>query len=671
MEKYAIYSNTTEFVPIDVQTFDKQAFFLHIDESDPKKINEIENGAAFRDYVNSTFDEMPDKINFLQNLLKFCFDRTFSFRTTDSVKTFDDILVFVNDHLCNDHNNGWLFIWSGIELYILTKISFFFFHRSLVPTSYFSNAPNAPAKNAHFALLFNLPPGFGKTFQNCLLADEFGAKVACPTAKAAFLYTNESGANTIHSAYRISPFGGGRQKWSTSPQKKVNLPMSKFCIFDECFMTGHKLFSQAVEKVFQKSFFLLTGDTAQMPPVAATAPDFDKIFPHKLIKFCIDYTPSPYMVIPRFANAPKLQQFILRLKRFIDNNNNEQSEELTDKVVREWFDYLRIFNIQEEIDPKKMIDKIIEQQNQQNDFIDEDTLDKLSVNYAIVGFFNKYSENIIQQVLHRADFSNVSWPQNYGVDIMEEVEPIKSNMSGVVMSEAMFKRYNSEPRFRGLVSGYLNRLPGTIVSSSNKMYTGTYVICRKNMVDYDLDKVNGEKLFNGQVGYITNQDWSKVKTIPLSKGEFAVTNQDIEEFCKSVVFSVYLMDKKKVIDVHYQLVCICQNCVDNTCVHATNDKHKKEFSIAVCFWHVNYALTIYNLQGVTLKDVNVLFQTGELLKRHVLKTIYTLASRTMNPKQLSVDKSFFLSFFQKIASPNEKLSLGRTKILYAKILSLF
>lgn len=553
---------------------------------------------------------------------------------------------------------------------------------------------------------FNLPPGFGKTFQlqnllqqsdimvgihdRALLSNNYNSdklkvlkkslQICCPTAKASLLYDN---AKTIHSHFKID----FRKNEHTLKLNNIGSEKPMF-IFDEYSMISDSLIKIVIRDclISPWRFATFSGDSAQMRPPKAKLIKFEKLLAIKNHEFIndkirvVEFTPetnSAFIRIPRFKNSLPLQEMIMYMKKIIDNSSSctdydyVPTYNLTSSELKELISKMAIFEISKtKIQREQLVKLSVDKQKINFDAIRDPnniSISKFETPQCIVGYTNKYCNTIQNEINTKCmeDFYEVN---NNNLKIYIEGQLLNKTEDEILRDKSLVvphltiankclnfeseenntRIYTISEQYKSQMTKELKGLPGTIGQSDAIIKVGTYVICRRNTLD----------TFNGEIGLVTGITiyFKQRETFERMKTTRSLVNLGFDNFIEilpvnktddvNVVYSIYSFNKQTIKSLNATKYTQCLTCSAENCRH---DK-KVGDELKIMYWHPNYALTIYCLQGVTILDDKIVCETAETLRTDKLRTAYTILSRVVDPKLIVIDKWFILELLKSMFS---------------------
>jgi hypothetical protein len=123
------------------------------------------------------------------------------------------------------------------------------------------------------------------------------------------------------------------------------------------------------------------------------------------------------------------------------------------------------------------------------------------------------------------------------------------------------------------------------------------------------------------------------------------TDRELEKVSSEISLDVWDLDScSKKRTVMFPLP-YCESCKygGEPCAHHTLSSAKE--TIRVFFWHPNYAVSVFGLQGLTLNN-DLVCNSREVFGPHILRSVYVIVSRVTDPRKLFIDKTFVLQFIR-------------------------
>lgn len=584
------------------------SFFLKIDDN--LKLIEIINGHIFLLYFNyCKIEDFESQIDFLLYIEKtFCKNKV-----PLENKDYDPILNFLL--FCQNYE-GFLLIDSGLELFVLSKI-FYFYHKLF---------------NVTLWLKFDLLPGFGKTFQNIRLGRFLDNKihVVCPTAKAALFY---KGGRTIHSFFNI-PMS---ERNTDAMFPSSNNIEYDFFVIDEFSMVSCNIMSPIFQILKNKKcFVVITGDSSQLKPISSRQYDFDNCN-FKILNF----TNKRNCFLPRFFGTQyydRQVRLLYYLKELIkEKNAQKKTYELNIENLEMWLECLSIYDISNtEITDESIIDNYSKTQQETLSIIKsgrQENYGNIKSLPISIGFCNKYNLTIQNKIFDKY------FKEDYTIINGSSV------LNSTVEAGSIFitrKIFNNHYRFKD-VKKICSKLSGSIGDANNNLKIGSYCVCRIN--DYE------NKTFNGVHGVIIKKELTtktkNIETIICDNKKYSILDDDDNLF--NLKLTILLLHNSKIIEINISKKFMCKMCEEKKCVH----QNENPFYIQLFYWHSFYSCTLYFLQGSTI-DYNLVCNSKEVFKRHKLISSYLILSRIKDPKMLCIDKQFILETLEGIYGKSKK-----------------
>lgn len=558
----------------------------------------------------------------------------------------------------------------------------------------------------------NLPPGSGKSFQNMLLLKQYRAQVVCPTAFATLQYestANSGRAQTLHKFFKIfqTKINNYTEVYKINCDDEYS-KNNELIIFDECCMVAEKLLIEVLKfikhnnresfKQGKNIFCVLTGDSAQLPPVKGRVFSFEdykyngSVNHFNICKFEMNYK-NKYVVLPRFGFNTNMKCFVMSLKKIVDERLSK-----TLKLDVNSVDFLRkgfeMFNVQKERISRESVVANIETNVLKNLKILQDSKDYLAEFDSfmgmdkfkemgicsipiVIGYMNSYCVNIQQKILEsmqiefdKLDFlcsQDQTLPKECLFDSHDDfISAFYSNMSCVFVEPQ-----NVENDYIAL-GKLLKDLPGSVSNNKNVIRPGIQVLCRRN---------DGESVYNGLSGTVVSIKTNLKKNDLFEKNIYDSVDKrktagDNDNSCAFTVVNnlnkfdlrifVYNEKKNQIFEGKLRSVFLCENCEKGRCPHHPYVR-KNAPVVKVLYWHSCFALTIYNLQGVTIFDDQVCCETDAVLFRQIPQCVHVITSRMSKPKNLCIDNDFIEKTINSLYENKHVYSDVKLDKVYKKI----
>ncbi len=536
----------------------------------------------------------------------------------------------------------------------------------------------------------DLPPGVGKTFEverlyTILTARGDAMLITTPTAKTALAFEN---ARTLHSQFQIPVKKVDRASVHESlklDNVQRKLTATDVFYFDEFSMYSAELVYPILHELMRrKKFCVITGDSCQMPPVNAAPIRWS----HVPFPFVFRAEPHADILIRRFADPTSpLRKFILDLREligFVEESKHDGGKSgkvqfpLTRETLDMWLPAFAMFNVSESLTVDTILRTVETRQLQVCAVVDRlrdaglyeamtssatedwtrfDASELRQEAYPIVvGYQNAFSLEVAKYVLHKG---GIDTSRNY-YHVSAASAAKKARADGVISNVFVDKN-----NFLAWHMAHIEKLVApNVLDKLNVFYPGMFIKCREN------DRL--QRVHNGLTGiflgfrvrqdafaYLRETRFSNAATV--ARGSLA-SNDTVTVFVaaagedavleaqQAVSMVFYDLDAGRIREIKPTVKYLCDNCERRTCVHHTAGAAPR----FLCFnWATNYAQTIFNLQGTTLKNEQMYLVASRVLKNNLLKTLYIVLSRCTSPAQIVIDKEFVIKSLRAIFNVKE------------------
>ena len=469
-------------------------------------------------------------------------------------------------------------------------------------------------------LVFNMPPGFGKTRaikDLCRLYGETQVAISAPTAVAAHLY-DEAVAKTYHSRYWDVVYCKSRGSVWEHPEKVH--------VIDECYMCSRGHINEILARLRNsKKTTILVGDSAQLPPVLASSflPDDQSIV------FECDWD---RVLLPRFlTESAKLSfcdrvtefgRLILCLKRLIDQPEvYYPNEQYSVECFKELF--YRIFCVEQTENCSDVLAFVSNQQTALCAAYNDSTCLKNGekVTTRLASYTNELNQEMVPRICE-----NVRFDRGWLECIKDEWGKPVDAPACIVVCEDDFLN----PEYSATLTGLCKYTSTTTLKAVPTFFSGMCILNKHNR----RDAYNGEKFWVDELACSE----TTLRTIMVDK-----TACHVSTYKKGLSFSGYISVNK---DEHRTLEYIKYTY----CLRCGRSKTREQSCVEMCRAAIDYyelvitpayVQTIYGLQGCTIeKNVRLRLFSKLVFKRDKLRTLYVLLSRVKLPNQIVVDDEF-------------------------------
>jgi hypothetical protein len=461
-------------------------------------------------------------------------------------------------------------------------------------------------------LIFDLPPGFGKTACIQEITKMFNVCVACPTAQAALEIGY--GARTIHSLFKIN--------WEINSSINVKIFDYPPIILDEMSMISSAIFKECMLSC-KNGKFILIGDMAQLNPVCGSP------IPINSLRISSIFTSVPFISLPRFikdSNLNLLVNFmrILILDNKIVENLSNNKIALKAELLCEC---LKEFNRGK----NRIKNKRINYNHELNELKFITNKIKVLTNEEWSKHLFKNLNSSIENIPLYVFYKNVS-VYDHCESILKSRDVFNTNLQNSIFSTIFLNK-----NLKNIVNlDFLKKLPGSVVGT--RLLIGHMYTIRIN---------NGNEYSNGDkcilVDVIRNHEDTDNTNI-----EDNINIFNTEKFKFPCLMFKRIRDSK-IFSMSPNQYWLCKFCKLKTCI-----KHLIELKCFVFYVQLSYACTVHCLQGSTITDY-VYIDSDAIVdtKRNVsrgLRKIYVLLSRFTEMKFIYMELKtldFMLNFLLK------------------------
>jgi hypothetical protein len=459
-------------------------------------------------------------------------------------------------------------------------------------------------------LIFDLPPGFGKTVCIQEITKMFNVVVACPTAQAAL----EIGycACTIHSLFKIN--------WEINSSINVKTFDYPPIILDEMSMISSTIFKECMLSC-KNGKFILIGDMAQLSPVCGSP------IPINSLRISSIFKSVPFISLPRFIKDSNLNllvnfmRIIILDNKLVENLNNNQSA-LDIYLLSEC---LKEFNNGR----NRIKNKRINYNHELNEL-------KFITNKINVLTSEEWRNHLVKNL--NTPFESIPLYVFYkNMSVYAHCETILQTRHDFSFENNIFSTIFLNKDLKNTINlDFLKKLPGSIVGT--KLLIGHMYTIRIN---------NGNEYSNGDRCILINiiQNHDKNYNIYIEDG---ITLFDKENFNGPCLMFKRIRDSHT-FTMDPNQYWLCKFCKLKTC-----KKHLIELNCLVFYVQLSYACTVHCLQGRTITD-NVYIDLDAIvdINRNVsrgIRKIYVLLSRFTEMKFIYMEMKtldFMLNFLLK------------------------